>query len=263
MYHVTFQRFGQGLSIAVVCAVLGEWCSSSSAQVLYSNYGPLDSFSTGATAATFAGYGKNAARFVPTTSGDVTQVETSLARTFSTTLQATVSIVTEISAGPSSQPALMPVWFSTAISSPVDQRAIYTFTGPRASLVGGQAYWLVLQASDNSNWYNTSPTVTGTTANRNGSPTWTVFPVAVMPAFRVSSTGSAVTPTGACCNGASGACTLLTGVQCAAVNLGYSGNNTTCSPTLCTACPADFDHSGELEVQDIFDFLNSWLAGCP
>ncbi len=28
-------------------------------------------------------------------------------------------------------------------------------------------------------------------------------------------------------------------------------------------CPADFNESGALEVQDIFDFLNSWFAGCP
>jgi hypothetical protein len=29
------------------------------------------------------------------------------------------------------------------------------------------------------------------------------------------------------------------------------------------ACPADFNASGGLEVQDIFDFLNAWLAGQP
>jgi hypothetical protein len=28
-------------------------------------------------------------------------------------------------------------------------------------------------------------------------------------------------------------------------------------------CPGDFNRSGGLEVQDIFDFLNSWFAGCP
>jgi probable HAF family extracellular repeat protein len=29
------------------------------------------------------------------------------------------------------------------------------------------------------------------------------------------------------------------------------------------ACPADFNHSGGLEIQDIFDFLNAWFAGSP
>jgi hypothetical protein len=30
-----------------------------------------------------------------------------------------------------------------------------------------------------------------------------------------------------------------------------------------TKCKADFNESGSLEVQDIFDFLNAWFAGCP
>ncbi|HMN42452.1 MAG TPA: hypothetical protein PKE29_16550 [Phycisphaerales bacterium] len=29
------------------------------------------------------------------------------------------------------------------------------------------------------------------------------------------------------------------------------------------ACPADFDHSGSLQVADVFAFLNAWFAGCP
>ena len=30
-----------------------------------------------------------------------------------------------------------------------------------------------------------------------------------------------------------------------------------------TKCKADFNESGSLEVQDIFDFLGAWFAGCP
>jgi hypothetical protein len=30
-----------------------------------------------------------------------------------------------------------------------------------------------------------------------------------------------------------------------------------------TTCPADFNHAGGLTVQDIFDFLAAWFAGCP
>lgn len=30
-----------------------------------------------------------------------------------------------------------------------------------------------------------------------------------------------------------------------------------------TACGADFNHDGALAVQDIFDYLNAWFAGCP
>ena len=28
-------------------------------------------------------------------------------------------------------------------------------------------------------------------------------------------------------------------------------------------CPADFNRSGQLSVDDIFSFLNAWFAGCP
>ena len=28
-------------------------------------------------------------------------------------------------------------------------------------------------------------------------------------------------------------------------------------------CLADFNNSGTIEVQDIFDFLNAWFAGSP
>lgn len=52
---------------------------------------------------------------------------------------------------------------------------------------------------------------------------------------------------------------------------GYSGDYGTETPLLARyvfpssppACPADFDCSGGLSVQDIFDFLNAWLAGDP
>ena len=33
--------------------------------------------------------------------------------------------------------------------------------------------------------------------------------------------------------------------------------------TLDLSCAADFDHSGALNAQDVFDFLNAWFAGDP
>ena len=41
---------------------------------------------------------------------------------------------------------------------------------------------------------------------------------------------------------------------------GYMVSDTT---VFVVACPADFNLSGGIETQDIFDFLNAWLAGDP
>lgn len=46
---------------------------------------------------------------------------------------------------------------------------------------------------------------------------------------------------------------------------GFNANSGTgtLSITLAADCPADFNHDGANSVQDIFDFLASWFAGCP
>ncbi len=102
---------------------------------------------------------------------------------------------------------------------------------------------------------------------------------------------------GACCDPATGACTLTSQTGCAAgstwnnaftcspspcvvVVMGgccdngyceivaqtacqwmFLGANSTCGPASC--CPSDFDLSGTLSVQDIFAYLNAWFAGDP
>jgi hypothetical protein len=219
--------------------------------------------------ATFSGYGKNAARFVPAVSADFNQVEASLARTINPSTAAMLMVVPEVigtggsgSIGP--QPGTLPVWCSTSVNAPLDARAIYTFTGPQGSVVGGQAYWLVLEASDATNWYYTTPAVFGSTAFKNGSP-WLVTTSGMMPAFRISNVVVSTT-TGACCNTATGGCIVLESTACVSLGLRYGPNGTTCAPgpsAACPACAADFNRSGDLSVQDIFDFLGAWFAGCP
>lgn len=256
------------LSILAAAAWLPS--RSATAQVLFSTYGPGDTYSGAFIASNFAGYGRNAARFVPSITGFVDQAETSISRIGPPfpSLAATVSIVPEVLAaggpgGSGPQPGVMAVWCATATSAPLDQRNIYRFTGPRATLIAGQAYWLVLDASDQTSWYYAQPPVLGTTAFRNGSP-WITQPNAMLPAFRVSTLGGPPL-SGACCNGATGGCTVIEGPACGTLGLTFSGAGTTCGtgPITCHACPADFDHSGGLSVQDIFDFLGAWFAGCP
>lgn len=69
--------------------------------------------------------------------------------------------------------------------------------------------------------------------------------------------------TGACCNPRNGQCTVLDSTNCTALGLNFLGLGAACSPAACTACPADFNLSGAVTVQDIFDFLASYFAGCP
>ncbi len=47
--------------------------------------------------------------------------------------------------------------------------------------------------------------------------------------------------------------------------LGTNGDTINGSVTIhvTTRCKADFNESGTLEVQDIFDYLSAWFAGCP
>jgi len=37
----------------------------------------------------------------------------------------------------------------------------------------------------------------------------------------------------------------------------------TTAPAPAAHCPADFNHSGAVTVQDIFDFLSAWFVGNP
>lgn len=68
------------------------------------------------------------------------------------------------------------------------------------------------------------------------------------------------TISGACCSGA--ACSILTPAQC--VSGTFQGGGTSCSPLggVNRCCKADFNASGSLSVQDIFDYLNAWFAAC-
>jgi hypothetical protein len=62
-------------------------------------------------------------------------------------------------------------------------------------------------------------------------------------------------PTIACCNG--NACSIVQGTTCGAGRPVFGG---VCTPTIC--CDADFNRSGAVTVQDVFEFLAAWFAGC-
>lgn len=71
---------------------------------------------------------------------------------------------------------------------------------------------------------------------------------------------------GACCNNATGGCLVVDQSVCVTLGANYRGNGTTCSVGQCTVtpvCRADFNGQNGVDVQDIFEFLNAWFAGCP
>jgi len=67
---------------------------------------------------------------------------------------------------------------------------------------------------------------------------------------------------GACCSGTT--CSLLAAGACTGANTSFAGNGTVCNvPGNNTApcCKADFNQSGAVSVQDIFDFLAAYFSG--
>jgi hypothetical protein len=75
--------------------------------------------------------------------------------------------------------------------------------------------------------------------------------------------GVTCVPEGACCLGL--ICRALTAPACAGAGGVFLGNGTTCAcaGVVNPCCPADFNNSGAIGVQDIFDFLAAYFAGCP
>jgi hypothetical protein len=52
---------------------------------------------------------------------------------------------------------------------------------------------------------------------------------------------------------------------CAATRGRFLGNGTTCAAIsgVNVCCPTDFNNSGDVTVQDLFDYLASYFARCP
>lgn len=70
-------------------------------------------------------------------------------------------------------------------------------------------------------------------------------------------------PMGACCRGTS--CEVSVTIFCQTSGGRSLGNGTTCTPVggVNVCCPADFNNSGEVTVQDLFNYLAGFFGGCP
>ncbi len=76
-----------------------------------------------------------------------------------------------------------------------------------------------------------------------------------------------VPTTGACCRGST--CAVTTQAACTGAFNAFTSAGAACNPAAgpgtntSPCCKADFNHIGGASVQDIFDFLNTWLASSP
>lgn len=73
---------------------------------------------------------------------------------------------------------------------------------------------------------------------------------------------------GACCvSSVTPRCELHTAAACASLSGVYFGDRTVCLPATPgepnRCCVTDFNNSGSVSVQDIFDFLAAYFSGCP
>ncbi|HMN40428.1 MAG TPA: hypothetical protein PKE29_06245 [Phycisphaerales bacterium] len=83
--------------------------------------------------------------------------------------------------------------------------------------------------------------------------------------------GPCVAPAGVCCRGATCTTAITTGAACTGSLAGALAGATFATGAACNAgagttspcCYADYNKVNGVSVQDIFDFLNDWLAGRP
>jgi len=76
----------------------------------------------------------------------------------------------------------------------------------------------------------------------------------------ITFTANVQNPQGACCNGTG--CSVTPASGCSGA---YQGDSTACGPAgnPTTCCPANFNGTGGVSVQDIFDFIGAWFARDP
>lgn len=133
-------------------------------------------------------------------------------------------------------------WLPQSLASPLSLRVIATAAGAPCCNARGTGGCMILTPAECNTVGGIAGALGGTCAAAN----------------------CATSVPGACCNGP--ACVLRTQTACATATGRFLGAGNSCTPVSpggpSPCCPADFNGGG-LAVQDIFDFLNAWLAGCP
>jgi hypothetical protein len=244
--HTSSSRLMSAVTFLATVSTL--FVAQARAGVAIDTFGAGDTYAGGTDMFGFNGF---AFRFVATSTTTIDRVTAAMRHIGPGSAPVAISITYDSG----NSPAATSLWTSTEIE--VGPAGIYEFHGILFAL-GPGVYWVIAFAEAGIGsfyWNDNTANTSGLVAQ--GSP-WVVTSH-VLPAVRVDSTPT----TGACCSLVSGACTPLSAASCALLGLRYDGDNSMCGTVPCHACPADFNHSGGLSTQDIFDFLNAWFAGCP
>jgi hypothetical protein len=230
--------------------------SSANAAVVYNNFGPGDTFlASGVSVTTFQNVG---VPFVPSANATVTDITIAF-QTNSAVVNIAFSICSNASGHPGT--ALATVYIPTT-GGATAQTYHATFASP-PTLTAGTMYWvkaapgpgpsavsqLWLQNTTGAGGYSeTLPT--GAWASVNG----------LTPALRLEDNSA----NGACCSGST--CLVTAPTACNALHTRFAGAGTACNAAgnnTTPCCKADFNQTGGVTVQDIFDFLAAWFAGDP
>jgi hypothetical protein len=240
--------------LAILLGVLALGAADARASVIFSNFGPGDTYTTtgGQTTSTLVNVG---VKFVPISATTPTHVTVAMKSTGGSTV--TIAICSETSNRPGA------VLFSTTVpivAGTDPQVYTATFATPM-QLIAGTNYWIRASGGVETWMPNSIGGVGFAFTSTTGA--WNVSPNGVTPVVRLEDDVPGV---GACCTGTSCAVTLPPPAACVGTNTRYAGDGTTCNAmgndtTPC--CKADFNQSGAISVQDIFDFLNAWFAGSP
>jgi hypothetical protein len=244
------------LPAAVAAAVtVGVLSFPVRATVIYDNFDVGDGFSsTGANVSSFI---RIAAPFTPASDAMATDIVVAMSTAAATSAAVTLSLVDDAAGHPGA------VIISADISVQPGDPQIFHVTLPTPTLVtAGTQYWVRAQpgalGAPNTSWqYN----IIGALGSASTLPTglWIPSATGVTPVLRVEDNSA---PMGACCAGSTCAVSLST--ACNARNTSFAGIGTSCNAvgnTTTPCCKADYNQSGGLSVQDIFDFLAAWFDG--
>jgi hypothetical protein len=221
--------------------------------VIYDDFGPADAFNaTGGLSVTlFANAG---VRFTPATAVSPTDITVAMKSTSGGTI--TLSVCVDASGHPGAALAST----SVIVTAGDPQVYIATFATP-ATLAASTLYWIkAVPSSGNAVWMPNTTGATGYSFTLS-SGAWNSSPNGVTPAVRIEDNSAPAT--GACCAGST--CSVVAAGACTGTNTRFAGAGVACNAVgaVTPCCKADFNQSGGVSVQDIFDFLAAWFAGDP